>query len=207
MKSLPISYGKQFESLFLDAGEMLAKDVNEHRFFEVSKKINDAFFGGGPLVPKSFVHLLSISSPKSPTFIAHEMDGRVFITIRKELFWRKVVGYIEGIPVIGSAVAVINALGHFYSMISSYLKLRKEVKELNEIERTTYNVGRGASCHFTSKVFDAAVVYTVHQNGFIGSLLAIIPLVKPIVRIAQGTLYHCKENKGFHQATFLQKTS
>nr|MBA2727911.1 hypothetical protein [Parachlamydiaceae bacterium] len=37
----------------------------------------------------------------------------------------------------------------------------------------------------TKMVFNAAVSYTSHKNQLIGSLLSIIPLVKPIVRIAQ----------------------
>ena len=93
---------------------------------------------------------------------------------------------------IGSAIAAINTLYHFFGMLSSYSTLKKAVKYLNATERSDFNVGRGASCVATEKVFAATIDYTVHQNLLVGSLLSLIPLLKPIVRIAQGIIFNVK---------------
>ena len=98
---------------------------------------------------------------------------------------------MEGIPVIGSAIAAIKTLFHLFGMLASYCELKRAVKDLNSTIRNDYNVNRGASCSVTSKVFAAAIDYTVHQNHLVGSLLSLIPLVKPTIRIAQGIIYNC----------------
>ena len=83
--SLNLIYGKQNEDNFLDAGEAIAKDVAEGKFFEISKKLNNAFFEGGVFAPKSFASLSSVDIPKNPLYRESEGDpGIYFITIRKK---------------------------------------------------------------------------------------------------------------------------
>ena len=86
-------------------------------------------------------------------------------------------------------LAIINAIGHLFYMSSSYQALKEAVVGLKATARTDTNMNRGACIFYTDKVFDAAVDYTVHRNHLIGSLLSIIPFAKPIVRLAQGSLY------------------
>jgi hypothetical protein len=104
------------------------------------------------------------------------------------------MGFVEGIPIIGSAIAALKTIYHLFGMLSSYSTLKKAVKKLNATERSDYNVGRGASCHYTKKVFEAAIDYTVHQNHLVGSLLSLIPFVKPITRIAQRVIFNVQAN-------------
>jgi hypothetical protein len=189
MMNLNLVYGKQLESNYLDAGETIAKEVTSGGYFGVSIKINDTFFGGGPLKPKTFAQINSVIIPKSPCYIEN-LNGHGYITIRKAVSISAVLGFVEGIPVIGSAIAIIKGLGHLYGMIASYSALKKAIKELNDTERNDFNVGRGASCYYTHKVFEAAIAYTNHQNQLVGSVLSLIPFVKPIVRIAQAAIYH-----------------
>lgn len=194
--SFNLVYGKQQQSNFLDAGEALAVDVGQGKFFDISRKLNNAFFGGGVFAPKSFTSLSSVNIPVNPTYIAHETDGHSYITIGKKISFSAVIGFVEGIPVIGSAIAAIKTIYHLFGMLSSYSTLKKAVKNLNNTERSDFNVGRGASCVATEKVFAAAIDYTVHQNNLIGSLLSLIPLVKPIIRLSQGTIFNFKTHNG-----------
>ena len=55
--NLNLVYGKQLQSNFLDAGEAIAKDVEQGKFLDISKKLNNSFFGGGVLAPKNFESL------------------------------------------------------------------------------------------------------------------------------------------------------
>lgn len=192
--SLNLIYGKQLQSNFLDAGEVLAKDVAQGRLFDISKKLNNAFFDGEVFTPKSFTSLASVNIPNNPALTEVELDGQSYITIRKQISFSAVMGFVEGIPVIGSAIAAIKTIYHLFGMLSSYSSLKRAVKNLNETERSDINVGRGASCVATEKVFAAAIDYTVHQNHLVGSLLSLIPLVKPIIRITQGAIFNVKAN-------------
>ena len=200
--ALNLVYGKQQESNFLDAGEAIAEDVAQGKFFEISKKLNNAFFDGGVFTPKSFASLASINIPKNPTHRSYELELDIddhyhcYITIGKKTSFSAVMGFVEGIPVIGSAIAALKTIYHLFGMLSSYTTLKKAVKELNDTERSDYNIGRGASCHYTKKVFEAAIDYTVHQNHLIGSLMSLIPFVKPITRIAQGVIFNAQANNG-----------
>lgn len=190
--SLNLIYGKQRHFDFLDAGEIIAKDVSQGKFFEISKKINHVFFEGGIFDPKSFESLFSIYIPERTTCVIYEPNGHSYIIIKKKTSYSAVMGFVEGIPIVGSPIAAINTIYHLFGMLSSRSTLKKAVKNLNSIERTDYNVRRGASSYYTEKVFAAAIDCTVHPNYLVGSLLSIIPLVKPIVRLAQGVIYNVR---------------
>lgn len=189
--SLNLVYGKQLESNYLDAGDAIVKEMNQGSCFRVSKMINESLFGGGPLAPKEFLQILTIDIPKAPYYHHQIIEDKTFITIEKVISTDAVIGYLEGIPVIGSAIAAINAVGHLFGLLFSYLTLKNAVKAHAKTERNDFNVGRGACLKTTNRVFTAAVAYTNHQNQLVGSLLSLIPFVKPIVRIAQGTIYNC----------------
>lgn len=186
---LPITYGWCSHASYIDAGEAIAQDVDQGNMSSVVEKINVTFFQGGAFAPKSFSDLASIKMPAHPSYITHEADGRVRVEITKQTSASAVLGYVEAIPVIGSVLAIINAIGHLFYMLSSYQALKRAVVELKATERNDYNMGRGACAHYTHKVFDAAVDYTIHRNYLTGSLLSIVPFAKPIVRLAQGALY------------------
>ncbi len=190
--SFNLVYGKNLESNFYDASEDIAKEFKAGRCDSgVTKKINDTFFGGGPLAPKPMEQLISSRYPEQLSGLTGikpvDSTGRPICTllIDDSLSFGEALGFIEGLPVIGSAIAVIKGLGHIFGMVSSYFDLKKAVADLDKTERSDYNVGRGAYLSKTKMVFNAAVSYTSHKNQLIGSLLSIIPLVKPIVRIAQ----------------------
>jgi len=190
--ALPITYGNFLESNYLDAGEMIAQDVGNRKFCSVSKKINRAFFGGGPFSPKSCCQIISAAVPKKPGFIVRQ-NNQSYVTIKPEV---SCCGcfctFLETIPILGSALAALNILSHFFGMLSSYGKLKKAVADLNATPRTAYNLDRGASSHYTHAVFTQAVSYTVEQNRLYGSLLALIPFLKPTVRLGQRIIYCCK---------------
>ena len=186
---LPITYGWCSHDSYIDAGEAITQDFDQGNMSSVVEKINAAFFQGGVFAAKSFSDLASVEMPEHP-FCISNIDGRGRgVEIGKQTSTSAVLGYIEAIPVIGSVLAIINAIGHLFYMLSSYQALKRAVVELKAMERNDYNMGRGACAYYTDKVFDAAVDYTVHRNHLIGSLLSIIPFAKPIIRLAQGSLY------------------
>ncbi len=186
---LPVAYGRECSlDSYIDTGEAIAADFDRGMMSSVVDKINNTFFGGGVFSPKSFSELASVEIPRSPTHITVYSDGRV-VEIRTKISNSAILGYIEAIPVMGSCLAIINAIGHLYHMGQSYRALQRAVVELQGIERTDHNMARGACSYYADPVFDAAVDYTVHRNHMLGSLLSIIPFAKPTVRLAQGILY------------------
>lgn len=182
------SYPMLPESLYLEAGFEIANDVTQGKISQVSKKVNNLFFDGGVFTPKSFASLVSFYVPKAPNQRLN-MQGHLHIIIRKQRSLNGLVGFAEGIPFIGSAIAALNAIYHLFGLCLSRSKLKKTVKSLNNIERNDYNLGRGAITVGTNKVFTEAINYTVHKNRLIGSLLSLIPFIKPIVRLTQGTIF------------------
>lgn len=185
---LPITYGWCSHNNYIDAGENIVKDFDQGNMSNIVDKINASFFNGGVFATKSFSALTSVKIPEHPSYISNDSNGcRVKIT--EQTSTSAVLGYVEAIPVIGSILAIINAIGQLYYMLKSYKALQSAVVKLKATERNDFNMNRGACCHFTHNVFSTAVDYTVHRNHLIGSLLSIIPLAKPIVRFAQGALY------------------
>jgi len=188
-----ITYGKNSHNSYLDAGEDIVKDFDQNQGPRIVDKINQAFFGGGVFAPKSFSALASFSIPESPFLISHDGNDKVTVEIGRrwnhQLSWCVFFGYIESIPFIGSAIAAIGIVGNLYNMYHAHKALERSVVALKATPRTDYNVGRGASCHYTNAVFDAAVAYTVYNNHVKGSLLALIPFAKPLVRFFQAAVY------------------
>ncbi|HSW86854.1 MAG TPA: hypothetical protein VLG49_05070 [Rhabdochlamydiaceae bacterium] len=192
--TLPIGYGKCLESKYLQAGKEIAQCVNEGKYVELTQKINNTFFGGFSLAPKSLSKIASIQVPVHPPYRESIVGDRTYVEIRKGISLGGIVGYIEGIPLIGSAVSAVHAIGQTYCAAISYVRLLKVVEDLNATEYSDFNIGRGQCCAKTNKVFDAAVAFTVHQNRLVGSLLGLVPLVKPVIRVAQIIMYQSQKD-------------
>ena len=73
--------------------------------------------------------------------------------------------------------------------IHSYSKLKAAVKDLQSVQKSDIP----SRYLKTKEVLEYAIAYTVHQNQLIASLLSLIPLVKPIVRLTQGIIYDIQE--------------
>lgn len=206
--SYDLSIGKQVENRFFQAGAAIARDVENGQFDQVRNKLNAALFQGGPSTPKNFKQLISISDPSSEV-ITHrkvtvkqnpetnnwERDGRLFylFEIEKKISFSAVMGVLEGIPVIGSAIAIIMTIGHLISM--SYARTNLQSASENLIQDPSNDVS-----YKTREVFAHALKYTMHRNYLIGSLLSIVPLLKPIVRLIQGIMSHQRAQQQYeHQ--------
>lgn len=184
--ALPIFYGRCTETSYLDAGETLAVEVAKGNYCGVSKKINATFFAGGPLSPKSCKHIMDCSRPDVDLVRIIDKDQN-YLHINAKTRISGLCPVLETIPFLGSAFAAINVIGFFFSMLSAQKNLNKAVR--SAAPRTTDNV-RVGDCRFsTDKIFKAAISYTVNQNRLYGSLLALVPFLKPIIRTVQGILY------------------
>lgn len=174
--AVPINDRTSSESTYL---KEIVQLVHDNKFFEVSRKINDTFFDGCPLAPKSFKSMASMNVPRRPP--QNLGNNVVYIEFREDISLGGILGFIEAAPLIGSAIAAVHALGELYCTIISYLKLDDAVRHFD------YSIERSEKM---DKIFDSAVAATMHQNRLIGSLLGLIPLVKPVVRASQGILFH-----------------
>jgi hypothetical protein len=192
--SLPIQYGRVVEHQFLLAGQRVLQTYNSSNIFQVAEQINEAFFGGGALAPKSFSHLASVKIPVfSERRYQAQTGGNIYVQIRDELSLSSMLGYMEMIPYIGSAIAVIAALGHLYYMITSYFVFTQAVTHLQNTPFNPDNMHRGFCTRAAKDVLEAATSYTTHQNLLVGSLIAMIPYVKPTVRMMQAGIYYQTE--------------
>ncbi|HSW86855.1 MAG TPA: hypothetical protein VLG49_05075 [Rhabdochlamydiaceae bacterium] len=174
--AVPISDRTSSESKYL---KEIVQLVHGNRFFEVTRKINNTFFDGCPLAPKSFASMASMNVPVRPP---RDLGNNVvYVEMKEKISLGGILGFIEGVPLIGSAIAAVHAIGELYCTIIFYLKLDDVVRHFD------YSVEREEKL---DKIFDTAVAATMHQNRLIGSLLGLIPLVKPAVRASQGILFH-----------------
>lgn len=193
---LNIHYGDNLESVFLQAGETIAKDVEKGKYFEVSKKINQSFFGGGQFAPKSMKTLASVNIPDYHIRVVDCTKKKcpvyAYVKIRKKISLSAVLGWVEGIPLIGSAIAIFKSFYHIYHSISYGLELKNLVKKLNDEKKKENHPANKSEMifHLTVKIFSAANQFTVNQNQLGASFLSIIPLVKPIARILQTASFH-----------------
>lgn len=189
---LPITYGKPLLDDYINAGQTIVNDFDQGNMCAIVEKINHSFFHGGPFAPKSFEALTSNEFPKrfSIKDYTTSKPTTVIDKGKDEISCSGLLAYLEAIPLIGTVLAVINAIGHLFCMLSSYFALKKAVADLKAIERNDTTVhGTGEYGHYTNFVFHEAVNYTFHQNYLYGSLLSIIPFAKPAVRLAQWALY------------------
>lgn len=177
--SYSLVYGRNPRDNCITVGSLITSDVQYQRYPELSAKINEKFFDGGMFAPKSFLSLFSLEIPEIDKKQHEDEKGQSYFNIGKRISVGAVIGIIESIPVIGSAIAVLTTLGHLIGMLHAYASLDKIVIEKN----------RDNSVVNYQDVLEHAIAFTVQQNQLVASLLSLIPLIKPIVRLAQGILY------------------
>lgn len=187
---LPITYGTCTEANYLQAGDLIVQDIEKEEYGAIVYRINNTFFEGGNFDPKSLSTLASILIPIPPLSTMVMPGGIRNVRIGTQISISAILGYVECIPVIGSVLAVIFALGHLYCMVSSYNALKQAAERFKTIEKSDFNIRRGACTAAMDDVFTAAVAVTVYRNHIIGSALAIIPLLKPAIRIYQWASYN-----------------
>jgi hypothetical protein len=110
-----------------------------------------------------------------------EQGNRSYVEIKPKKSLSLCLGFVEGVPVIGSAIAIIKSIYHGCEMIAATKRLKRAewcLRSLGNAELTRLN-----------NVFTAAVDCTVHWNQFVSSVISIVPLLKPILRLAQGVSY------------------
>src|SRR5689334_10036197 len=116
--SLGLVYGKEnLQSSFIAAGEGIANDVSAQNYSIVRKKVNDAFFEGGPFAPKSPKQIYSREIPILD--LESLSQGSSKVTIEKHPTFNPLLDVLQGILIIGSVFAVINSLSHLYGMMKS----------------------------------------------------------------------------------------
>ncbi|MCK4934231.1 MAG: hypothetical protein KAR79_01465 [Simkaniaceae bacterium] len=174
---------------YIDAGRQISEDFNNGNISAIVDGMNDAFFGGGVLAPKSINYLFTLSDPKAPHFLWLDRLNR---NSRSSYFQVENSNYSylaisEGVPFIGSAIATMNATLHLFMMWRSYQYLHNAVEAFGTVEHRDENLHD--SWQYTEYVVNAARDYTLHRNYLMGSLLSIIPFAKPTVRVLQGILY------------------
>lgn len=200
--SYNLSIGQHVENRFLTAGNRIARDVQNGHLHQVIDKLNTALFQGGPSAPKNFQQLLSISNVSSDVIThrkqmnaqnrethAWENNGHGYnlFEIQTKISFSAVMGILEGIPVIGSAIAIIMAIGHYIAMKDAQVGLQRASEEL-------LHIGGSDLAQKTREVVSHALKYTMHCNYLNSSLLSIIPLVKPIMRVLQSYEYQQRLN-------------
>ena len=166
------------------AATEVANDVSKGATSSVVDKMNRIFFGGGALDPKHIDFIVSDSMPLFEAKILTNQD----LPLQKANF--KVInvkqnssfhlwGYLEAIPVLGSVLGFFALIGHQFKKRSIERSLRLAVKEMDNDGDEKMKLAAA------TRVLTLAAQYTQNHNQRIGSLLALVPLVKPIVRIRQ----------------------
>jgi hypothetical protein len=193
--SLGLMYGKEnLQSSFLAAVEGIANDVLGQNYSAVRKKVNDAFFEGGPFAPKSPKQIYSKEIPEIDLEGLSQTPSKV--TIQKRYTFNPILDTLQGILLIGSVFAVINSFSHLYGMVKSSSSLKESVNVYRKIsQQNTQNPLHDAvRFAFSRTVFEKAVAYTVHKNQLYLSLLSIIPGAISITRLAQAIIYKSNTN-------------
>lgn len=123
--------------------------------------------------------------------------------INKGVSIGKIVGFIEAVPVIGSAIAAISLCGHLLGIAADTYLLKKNTKKLNDLKdekkhgekMKEVDVPATYQLHIKSaeKVFNARVSYAQHCRRARASALSLVPLLKPLVRIGQ--IMHAKSTQ------------
>ncbi|MBA3958469.1 MAG: hypothetical protein H0X51_08795 [Parachlamydiaceae bacterium] len=186
-----ITYGENSAYSYLKFVETVGKKMESSECGAVSEYVNGAFFRL-PMESKPFSELASLTIPTPPfKMLLNGINGK--IEIGQKTYLRGVVGFAEGIPVIGTAIAIINGLAHWYQMVKERSALEKAIKTFNASPKNN-DYAVDITLRFTSAnaVFYHAIAHTVHANQLFGSVLGLVPFVKPIARLAQGILFNYK---------------
>lgn len=112
-----LKYGSPNLDEYLTNARVIAKHVENRSFSEITKQINTGFFGGGIFEPKKFKSLFDLYVPHDNGRTCINMyDNSLCVELYKKKSWGALSGFVEGIPLIGSALAIIAALGHMYAI-------------------------------------------------------------------------------------------
>lgn len=183
MTNFQLGYGKLDLSDFYDQAVLFGDYVSQGRTSEVTDAINNAFFDGGNFAPKSLNSLFSTTVPDylNLKLYPHKPRPANEIIVEKTKSTGAQLGIVQGIPLIGSCLAVIASIGHLFRTVYFYFELRDASKK--------YEASFIGYDHEKKEIMEKAMAYTIEQNLLIASLLSIPPLLKPIVRLAQAILY------------------
>lgn len=180
-----MSYNLQFytKDQFTSASRSVALPVNKKDLEQVSLNLHYDLFKGGSTEPKSLKQMLSISTPSS-TVTCDTFGNKDRVALKHSYSLYGVVSLLEGIPVIGSVIAVLSCLGHLFGMFLCKERLEDASKALLK-DRSNLDLAQEVHTH--------AVDYARHDYYLQGSVLAIFPLLKPLLRLTQAAGYACGE--------------
>lgn len=122
--------------------------------------------------------------------------------IKKGISGGKIIGFLEGIPIIGSPIAIISLTSHLIGMgidqhnqkknskqwkflLSGGLDLNKPVRKVKTTEKELPDLAKN--------IFKSRVSYAENMRRAQASALSIIPFVKPLFRLYQ--IYCAPESK------------
>ncbi|MBA3958470.1 MAG: hypothetical protein H0X51_08800 [Parachlamydiaceae bacterium] len=196
MSYTTIGYGSREQADYSSFCGAIATCISQKDYAKVEKDINRAFFKGEAFQAKSFTQIFSITVPTCSK--GTSPDNHSYVEIKGRYSFTGVLGFLEGIPILGSAIAVILCIGHCFGLMEASSNLETAVKHYGQI--TSDKISRGIenteeNDRVMHQIFENAVAYTVHQNRLISSIISLIPFVKPATRIAQGIAYHCSKQK------------
>ncbi|MBA3958332.1 MAG: hypothetical protein H0X51_08080 [Parachlamydiaceae bacterium] len=179
-------YNKVDLHRFWTETEKIAEGAERDDIQSSVNRLNEAYFAGGALAPQSFEQLTSSITTNADAELS-ENHFIVFIDPNvKDDTLRYKFSYLEGIPGIGSAIAVFKTLFHLFGLIVFKHEIKHAAKELGSIPSNEATAEEITAYHVRSnKVFSYAMEYTSHYNGLMKSLLAIIPFVKPLFCLHQ----------------------
>jgi hypothetical protein len=180
-----MSYNLQFytKDQFTSASLSVAQLVNKNDLKQVSLNLHYDLFKGGSTEPKSLKQMLSISTPSS-TVTLDEYANNDRVGLKQSYSLYGVVSLLEGIPVIGSVIAVLSCLGHLFGMFLCKERLEDASAALSK---------NRSNLALAQEVHTQAVDFARHDYYLQGSVLAIIPLLKPLLRLTQAAGYACGE--------------
>lgn len=154
----------------------------------VERKISEHYFSGGPCAAKSFSDLVApIYVPKC------KFNGSSWTVIKETKIIASLLWYLESIPVLGTALAIILASVRDITTETKRKKLEKAVKNFQamSLDATDEEKFRNAA-----KVFNRAVKYVNEENLSLSSIAALIPFVKPIVGLMNTIDYYYYTQRG-----------
>lgn len=181
MSSCSMHYGVQSTAKMYKIVGMVAG--NEKR--RAMNSINDSFFGGAPFITdKSFKMVFNVSKP-APVVSGTSID------LRKKKDFYVVWGVLEGMPFLGSFLAIFAVIGNSFRILSTEIQLKKAIKALPVTVEHNPTTAAGAKYFMqANKVFRITVERTLAENRVYGSLASLIPYLKPAMIGWQSGVYY-----------------
>lgn len=157
---------------------------DESRQSELLPFINDIFFGGSSLAPKAWEDIKTIHIP-----YAQARGGDV--VLKEKRSFQAALGFVEGVPVIGTVLAIFTVIGHFFLSVRSAGALGAAVREWDAKCEMDSDEDKAA---LAEKVINNALSTALQWQLLWGAALGLLPMLKPITRVAQVAAFHlCEE--------------